>query len=292
MTKSFLSYYHLTKPGIVYGNAISLVAGFVFASKYAGFNFWLLLATLFGVSLVIGSACVFNNIIDRDIDVYMVRTQQRALVKKIISPMNALLYGTILGLMGFFVLYIFTNLITVIVGVIGFLDYVVLYGYSKRRSIHSTLIGSVSGATPILAGYVAVSTALNGAACWLFLAMVFWQMPHFYVIAIRRLKEYKAAGLAVLPVKKGIQLTKVHILAYSLAFMISAIMLTILGYTSWVYFIAMLFVGTYWLNISIRGFWVKNNQVWAKRMFVFSLIVLLVYSFALIIDSLIFGKIV
>lgn len=268
------------------------MAGFLLASKYVGFDFWLLLLTLLGVSLVIGSACVFNNVIDRDIDVYMARTKQRALVKKTISPTNALVYGALLGLVGFALLAVYTNMLTVIVGVVGFVDYVVLYGISKRRSVHGTLVGSISGATPILAGYTAVADKFDGAALWLFLAMVFWQMPHFYAIAIRRLKEYKATRLPLLPIKKGIQTTKINIVIYTFAFVISAMFLTLLGYAGWAFLIVMLTVGIYWLKLSLQGFWEKNDQHWAKRMFLFSLVVLLVFSISLILDSVLFGKIV
>ncbi|MDE2589744.1 MAG: heme o synthase, partial [Patescibacteria group bacterium] len=196
------TYYLLTKPGIIYGNTITTVAGFLLASQ-GKIYFGLFMATLFGVSFVIASACVINNYLDRKIDKKMARTQKRALVTHAISPSHALVFATILGILGFLDLVVFTNGITFMIGLIGYIDYIVLYGLSKRKSIYGTLVGSISGATPIAAGYTAVTNRFDIAALLLFLIMVFWQMPHFYAIAIYRLKDYVAAGIPVLPAKKS-----------------------------------------------------------------------------------------
>lgn len=290
--KLLQSYYHLTKPGIVYGNDISLVAGFLLASKTVGLDYWLLLATLLGVSLVIASACVFNNYIDKDIDVYMKRTKQRALVQKQISEVAAIVYASILGITGFIFLIIFTNWLTVVVGLIGYVDYIVFYGIAKRKSVLGTVIGSVAGSMPIVAGYTAVSNSLDTAAWLLFFAMVFWQMPHFYAIAIRRIGEYKKAKLPVLPVKKGIETTKIQIILYIILFCLAASLLTIYGYTSWQYLGVMLITSIYWLGLGMIGFSTTDNNAWAKKVFLFSLAIMIIFSLSLIVDSLAYGKIV
>src|SRR3990167_11518603 len=115
----FKTYYTLTKPGIIYGNLITTAAGFFLASK-GNINFGLLLATLAGVSLVIGSACVFNNYLDRDIDKKMARTKIRALAAGIIPIRNAIIFATFLGLAGFLLLTKYTNILTAFIGVLAF----------------------------------------------------------------------------------------------------------------------------------------------------------------------------
>src|SRR4051812_10470857 len=102
------AYYNLAKPGIIYGNIITTLAGFFLASQ-AHVNLILLIATVAGISLVMASGCVVNNFIDRNIDRQMSRTQNRALVTGAISVKNALIYSAILGLLGFFILYFHTN---------------------------------------------------------------------------------------------------------------------------------------------------------------------------------------
>ncbi len=119
------TYYNLTKPGIIYGNLLTATGGFLLASK-GHINFWLLMATLAGISLVIASACVINNYIDRDIDKLMARTKKRALASGEIINRNALVYAAVLGALGFFILLKHTNNLTAIIGLIGYIDYIIL----------------------------------------------------------------------------------------------------------------------------------------------------------------------
>src|SRR5579871_4902777 len=159
----FKAYYYLIKPGIVYSNMLAAIAGFFLAAR-GNVSVSLLLALIFGLGLVIASACVFNNYFDREIDAKMDRTQNRALVQKIIHTQNALVYGFILGLLGFISLIFFTNLLTAFIGFIGFIFYVFLYTFGKRRTVYGTLIGSISGAVPPVAGYCAVTNHFDFAA--------------------------------------------------------------------------------------------------------------------------------
>ncbi len=217
----FKAYYQLTKPGIIYGNAITTVAGFFLASK-GHFNLGLFLAALIGISLVIASGCVFNNYIDKDLDATMERTKNRALVTGAISVRGAIVFGAILGLLGLATLGLLTNTLTAEIALLGLFFYVVLYSLAKRRSVYGTIVGSISGAVPPVVGYCAVTGRFDLGALILFLILVFWQMPHFYAIAIFRQQDYTAAGLPVLPVVKGLRTTKIHILFYILAFTIAA----------------------------------------------------------------------
>lgn len=287
MSSSVKTYYQLTKPGIIYGNALTAAAGFFLASALKNyFNLWLLLATLAGTSFVIGSACVFNNFIDRDIDLLMARTKNRAIASRVVKSHNALIFAAILGLLGFSILTLYTNLLTVIVGLIGFIDYVILYGLSKRQSVYGTLIGSISGATPIIAGYLAVTNNFDPAALILFLILVLWQMPHFYAIAIYRLDDYKAAKIPVLPIIRGVGITKIHMLLYIVAFISTISLLTVLGYTGYSYLVVMLLLSLGWLGLSIRGFSVSNERRWARQMFLLSLVIILSLSVMLSVGAI------
>lgn len=276
-------YYRLTKPGIVYGNAMMAAAGFLFAAQGV-VNVWLLLALLFGISLVIASACVLNNYIDRDIDSKMSRTKKRAIASGRVSGSSAVIYSIVLGAAGFGLLIAYTNWTTVILGCIAYFTYIVLYGIAKRTSVHSTLVGSISGAVPPAAGYVAVVGTFDMAAFLLFMIMTFWQMPHFYAIGMYRRNDYASAGLPILPVKKGMHAAKIQILAYVIAFMLAVSLLTLLGFASWTFLVVMTLLGTMWLYRGIQGFKAKDDEKWAKMMFLFSLKVLLGFAVLLSID--------
>ncbi len=279
----FKTYFSLTKPGIIFGNLITATAGFFLASK-GHINLGLLLAALSGTSLGIASACVFNNYIDRDIDEKMTRTKNRVLVKRLVPVPNALIFGVVLGLLGFLILVLYVNLLTVAIGFVGAFFYVVMYSIWKRRSIYGTLVGSVSGATPIVAGYTAVTNHFDLGAIILFMILVLWQMPHFYAIAIFRLKDYTAVSLPVLPVVKGIYITKIHMLFYISAFIIAASMLTILRYTGYIYLIVVILAGFTWLGLCIKGFKTNDDKLWARKMFAFSLVVILILSVVMSFD--------
>jgi len=279
----FKRYYYLTKPGIIYGNSLSVIAGFFLASKGL-FHPLLFLATLVGIGLVMASGCVFNNYIDRDIDEKMERTKKRALVTNKISVKNALIFGTVLGIVGFGLLLYFTNVLTAFVAFIGFFFYVIVYTFSKRTTVHSTLLGSISGAVPPVVGYVAVTNHFDIGALLLFLVLVTWQMPHFYAISIFRYADYAAAAIPVLSVKKGMKETKIQMLLYILAFLFVCILFTVFRLTGYLSLIAMLLLGIWWLLLSVKGFKATDEKKWARKLFGASLLVLLVLCLVLSVD--------
>lgn len=283
------AYYRLTKPGIIKGNLLSVVAGFLLAAR-GDIDWLLLLAVMLGTSLIIGCGCVINNYIDRNIDAKMNRTKTRALVTGEISVRNAFIFAIALGLLGFGVLVVWVNVVTALVGLAGLFAYVVLYGIGKRTTMHGTLIGTISGSTPPVAGYAAVTNQLDVGALLLFLILVCWQMPHFYSIGIFRLKDYKAANIPVLPAVKGISTTKRHILLYILGFGLAAVLLTVYGYTTPVYALIMLLATGYWLYYWRKNVRSKDSEAWAKKLFFVSLNVLLIWTVAVSADSFFIGN--
>jgi len=280
---SFSTYYQLTKPRVTYGNILTGIGGFLLAAGHVKhFDAGLFVATIVGMTLVVGAACALNNVFDRDIDQLMTRTKNRAVASGQLSVRRATSFALVLGTTGMVILSLWTNWLVVSIGIIGFVVYVWLYGaLSKRSSIHGTLVGSISGALPILAGYVSVSNQLDTAAALLFLMLFFWQFPEFYSIAIYRRQEYKAAGVPVMPVVKGVPVTVLQIFIYTALFVLSTLLLTPFGYTGWCYFILMGIVGLRWLQLGWQGLHSKDPDGWARRMFHFSMIVILVLTIGL-----------
>ena len=279
----FKIYLSLTKPGIIFGNIITAIGGFFLASK-GQIDIVLLLAMIVGLSLIIASACVFNNIIDRDIDVKMARTKNRALVTHRVFTRNAILYAIVLGMVGIFILLFLTNLLTLCISLIGFFFYVVVYGIGKRRTVYGTVIGSISGAVPPVVGYCAVSNQFDLGALLLFVILVLWQMPHFYAIAIFRSTDYAAASIPVLPLKKGMHETKIQMIVYIIAFIIATMLLTVFGITGSAYLIIALLLGLWWLFVGVKGFSTTDDKKWARKMFRTSLIVLTLLCVMLSVD--------
>jgi len=278
-----INYYLLTKPGIVMGNLFTLAAGFLLASKGV-IDFRLFLETLLGLALIMSSACIFNNYIDRQVDKKMERTKNRVLVKGLISGRNAILFALFLGVIGTLILLLYTNLLTVFVAGMGFFVYVILYSFWKGRTIYGTAIGSIAGAVPPVVGYCAVSNHFDAGALILFTMMVLWQMPHFFSIALYHFDDYTAAKIPVLPVIKGIARTKIHMVLYIVAFILAATMLTFFNYTGYVYLIVTMSIGFMWLGLCMQGFKSHNDQLWGRDMFRVSLLMIGSICFAIPFD--------
>jgi protoheme IX farnesyltransferase len=200
-------YYNLTKPGIIYGNALVAVAGFFFASK-GTVDWWLLCAMLVGLSAIIACGCVINNIFDRKIDAKMERTKKRAMVAGTISQQRASLFAAALGTLGIEVLWHYTNLLTLFVALAGLGIYVCLYTPLKPRSAMALFVGAAAGAVPPVVGYVAVTNTLDWFAGALFVALYLWQIPHFLAIATYRYTEYTAAGVPLFIHKEPTEVAK------------------------------------------------------------------------------------
>lgn len=278
-----INYYLITKPGIIIGNLFTVAAGFLLASKGV-FHFELFFKTLLGLAFIIASACVFNNYIDRHIDKKMERTKKRALATGLISNERALIFGAVLGLLGFLVLFLSTNLLTVLVAFIGFFDYVILYSLWKSRTIYGTAIGSIAGASPPVVGYCAASGQFDTGALILFLLLVLWQMPHFFSVALYHFEDYVKAGIPLLPIQKGIFRTKIHMVIYILGFILALAMLTLFNYTGYLFLTVSLSVGLLWLLLCLKGFKTDNDKLWGRQMFQLSLLLITVICFLIPLD--------
>lgn len=272
-------YYRLTKPGIIYGNLITVIAGYAYASRLE-IHIDVFLALITGMALVIASSCVINNVMDRDIDARMERTKNRPLVTGAISMTRALVYGGMLGVLGAAILALHTNMLTTGVALFGAVFYIVAYGFAKRHSAIGTLVGSVSGAVPIFTGYAASTGSFGISGLVLSIILVLWQMPHFYAISIFRMREYAEAGIPVMPLVSGIRYTKFLILCYIPIFTFAELTLTLIHRTGYTYAGIVVFVGVAWFAYALQGIDTDDSDSWARQMFLFSLMALLVFCIA------------
>jgi protoheme IX farnesyltransferase len=249
-------------------------------------NLVTLLGFLLGTSCIIASSCVFNNYIDRDIDKVMERTKNRPLVSGSINGRNALVFAVTLGTVGYVLLALLTNILTVILGALGMFFYVVVYGIAKRKTVHGTLIGCISGAIPPVAGYAAASNKLDTAALILFFILVFWQMAHFFSIALFRQKDYAATGMPIMPVVRGIEATKKQVIYYISLLTITLITLSISGYTGYIFAVVTVGICVFWLFKGVRTYSTASSTTWGRSMFLTSLLVVFVLSGMVMVGSI------
>lgn len=275
----------LTKPGILRSNFIAAFSGFWLGS------FWhidvlKLILTMVGTVLVMAGACVFNNYYDRELDVKMARTKNRALPLGKLSPKTVLMYSAILTVVGLALLFGFCGTLAGVFGVVGVFVYAGIYTvWLKRSSTWSTSVGAISGAMPPLIGYVAASGKLDLGAWAIFAILFLWQPPHFWALAIRRVEEYREAGFPVLPVVKGIKRTKLQMIPYiALLLPIPALMYAY-GFTGLWFLIIGTAMSAIWLIMALMGFKKQDVDTWAKRVFIFSINYLTISLIVMLLDT-------
>lgn len=281
-------YLHLTKPGIIFSNLLTVFTGFWVANATTGYplNVQMLLFTLLGAGLVIASGTTLNNYLDREIDIKMKRTQKRALAAGRIHPRNALIIGIILLIAGLGILVTYANPLAAVLGLIGHITYVLIYTPLKRVTTLNTVIGAVSGAMPPIIGWTAVTNNMDMGAWLFFIVLFLWQMPHFLALAMMKVEDYRAGDVPMLPVVKGFEETKRQILNYTLPLVPASILLMFYAKLGSIYFFAALFLGIFYIVISWQGFKAKDDLVWARKAFTYSLLYLTLICAAMIISSM------
>lgn len=282
---SWRDFVQLAKPGIIFSNSITAFGGFWIASGWK-IDWVLMIFTLIGTALVMASGCVLNNYLDRDMDTKMTRTQKRVLASGKISPQIVLTYGILLGVIGISILGLLTSPLAALLGLIGLFVYVWIYtAWFKRTSVWSTFVGSFSGAMPPVIGYCAVTPELDKGALILFGILFLWQPPHFWALGIRRMEEYRAAGFPLLPVVRGTYVTKISMIRYIVLLVPVSLMLTFFGYTGQIYLYTATVLGLWWAFLCIKGFKAQDEELWAKKTFIFSINYLTILFLVMVIDT-------
>ncbi len=283
-TSKLKPYYILAKPGIIYGNLITTTGGYLFGA-ILHIHIGSLLAILAGTGLIIGSGCVINNYLDRDIDQHMKRTNKRATVTGAISSRATLTYGSVLGVLGLLILANFTNPLSTAIGAFGLVSYAGVYTYFKRHTVHATLIGAIPGALPPVAGYTAATNHLDTSAWLLFAILVTWQMVHFYAISIYRLKEYKNAKIPLMSIVYGVKATKIQMVFYGTLFLLALVSLAKFSYAGLFFLAIMIPLALWWLAILVSGLKTIEHSAWARKVFFMSLLLLPAFSLALALNA-------
>jgi len=275
----------LTKPNLLRLNIFAAFAGYWIASKWT-FDWVLLIWMLIGSTLTMASATVINNYYDRELDMKMERTRNRTLPSQRMKPAHVLIYGIILGVVGLTVLFTQVNVISGILGVIGWIAYIVIYTmWLKRTSTWSTSVGGISGAMPPVIGYCAVTSEFDMGAFLLFAFLFLWQPAHFWSLAIRRVEEYRAAGFPLLPVVKGVKRTKIQMIPYLVLLLVTVILLYTYNLAGMFYLIVSTVLTVIWIIHTLTGFTAKDDDKWAKTNFLISVNYLMIVFIMLIINT-------
>jgi protoheme IX farnesyltransferase len=210
-----LAYFHLTKPRVIELLLVTTLPAMILANgDMPGIG--LIVAVLVGGALSAGGANTINCWIERDRDQMMRRTAHRPLPHGDVKPEGALVFGLVLEALAFALLWGTVNLLSATLAVSAMLFYVFVYTiWLKPRSPQNIVIGGAAGAVPVLVGWAAVTGGLAAPAWILFAIVFFWTPPHFWALSLKYFDDYKAAGIPMLPVAKGIPTAVRQIVVYS-----------------------------------------------------------------------------
>jgi protoheme IX farnesyltransferase len=189
----------LTKPRITLMVVFTSLLGYVMAAPGPLAPAPLTLALL-GTALVASGAAVLNQVLERDTDALMLRTQRRPLASGRVPTLEALLFGGAVTSGGLAVLLWGCGPLPAMVAFTTWVSYLFLYTPLKRRTPLATLVGAVPGALPPVIGWTAASGSLDPGAYILFAMLFLWQIPHFLAIAWLYREDYARGGFPMLPV--------------------------------------------------------------------------------------------
>ncbi len=242
------AYVELTKPRIIELLLTTTIPPMIVAANgWPGW--WLVIATLVGGTLSAAGANVINQVIDRDIDGVMGRTRGRPIPTGRVGGTAALVFGMTLGLVGFLWLWATTNLLAASLATVGLLIYVLGYSlFLKRSTTQNIVLGGAAGAIPTLVGWAAVTGSVALPAWIMFAIVFFWTPPHFWALALRYEEDYASAGVPMLPVVVGRQMTVGHMAVYSIVTVGVSFLLYPAVPMAWIYLTAAVLLGG-WLVV-------------------------------------------
>lgn len=245
---------------------------------------WRMLMTLLGTTLIVGAANALNMLIERDVDALMDRTRGRPLVEGRLSPRAALIFGTSLAAIALPLLLLAGNALTGILGGLAFVAYVAIYTPMKRTSAAALFVGAVPGALPPLMGWTAVTGHIDAGAMALFGILFLWQIPHFLAIALYRSEDYGRAGFEILPLVVGERPTRFVIVGFTAALVATSLLLGPLRIAGVPYSAVAAVLGAGFIAWGLAGLRRAAGRVWARSLFLASLVYLTLLFVALIVD--------
>ena len=219
------AYQELSKSGIVTLVLISVLGGYLIGqSAETPLHFARMFLTLFGVLFLASGSSALNQFQDRHLDAEMPRTAGRPLPSGRLSPRSVLIFVALSLIAGAALLYRVSPIVFAL-GCLAVISYNGFYTlWWKKHWAYAAIPGAIPGALPILMGYAAASgEVFQPAGIYLFAILFYWQMPHFWVLALRYKSDYEKGGVPTLPVSHGPGITVFQITLWCLAYVALAL---------------------------------------------------------------------
>jgi protoheme IX farnesyltransferase len=280
------NYYELCKPNVVLMMLLCALVGIVLASETL-LPFMDIIIPLTGIALCSGSAAAINQIIDREADAEMDRTDKRPIPQGEVSVINASIFAFTIGILGVLILVYLVNTLTAILTVLALGGYAFIYTiYLKRATPQNIVIGGLAGAAPPLLGWASVTNSIEPNALLLVLIIFIWTPPHFWALAIYRKDDYAKQSIPMLPVTHGVAFTKLQIVLYTIILFLVSLFPYIVLMSGIIYLVAALILSSLFLFYSVR-LYLSDDDKYAMQTFWFSIYYIFLIFIALIVDHFI-----
>ncbi len=239
---------------------------------------------LLGIALVAGSAAAINHVVDVRIDEQMARTQSRPVPTGLVRPIEGLIFAGVLGVVGVSILFFLVTPLAAWLNVISWAGYGLIYSlFLKHNTSQNIVIGGLFGAAPPLLGWVAITNSISAEALVLVAIIFMWTPPHFWALAIDRIKDYESAGVPMLPLTHGDRYTRWSILVYTILLFVTTLIPVFIAMSGWLYLVTALVLGAIYVGYSVMML-VADDPTLPIKSFRYSIVYLAVLFFGLLLD--------
>jgi protoheme IX farnesyltransferase len=280
-------YFALMKPRVMFLVVFTALVGLVAAP--GSMHPVLAIAALVCIAVGAGAAGALNMWYDADIDAAMARTASRPVPRGRVTPEEARTFGTVLAVGSVICLGLMANWLAaaLLALTIGF--YIFVYTmWLKRTTPQNIVIGGAAGAVPPMIGWAAATGGVSLEPFILFLIILVWTPPHFWALALLRVRDYERAGVPMLPVVRGTDATRLQILIYSLILAPLGMLPALMGFAGLLYAVSSFVLGALFVAFAVACYRQREGEAGdraAKQLFAYSVLYLFLLFAALLVEQ-------
>jgi len=277
-------YFDLCKPRVIALLVITAMVGVLLASPPGELSLFILVVSSIGIGLGSAAGAAINQLVERETDAEMARTENRPLPKGRVDQQHAFIFAMLLAASSVFILTAWINVLTAVLTFASMIGYAVIFTmYLKKATPQNIVIGGLAGAMPPLLGWVSVTNSIDPQGLLLVLIIYTWTPPHFWALAIHRRDDYAKVNLPMLPVTHGIEFTKYSILGYTIIMILVTLLPYLIFMSGWFYLLCSSLLNLYFLYMVLRLMFGKGENA-AMKTFVYSINYLLLLFVSMVID--------
>jgi protoheme IX farnesyltransferase len=280
-------YFALMKPRVMFLVVFTALVGLVAAPGHM--HPVLTVAALLCIAVGAGAAGALNMWYDADIDARMARTSARPIPRGRITADEARAFGTVLAIGSVICLGLMANWVAAGLLALTIAFYVFVYTmWLKRSTPQNIVIGGAAGAVPPMIGWAAATGTVSLESIVLFLIIFMWTPPHFWALALLRVRDYERAGVPMMPVVKGEDETRRQILIYSLILAPLGCVPAVVGLGGGLYTVAAGFLGAFFVMFAYACYSERvgpDAERAAKNLFAYSVLYLFLLFAVLLVEQ-------